>query len=85
MTGVVFQRFQGAEIPGVRQLVDVEYRFVRAFEPIQDKIGADETGAARRKNHKYPLAAFSLLTDSTREYVKKMRMRRKRDAPYRHV
>ena len=43
---IALQRLQIRQIPGVRQRIKVQDRLVIASTPLQNEVGADETGSA---------------------------------------
>jgi hypothetical protein len=51
VTRIAAQAGQVLEVAGIGQLVEVEHRFRGAGEPVQHKITADESGAARCEDH----------------------------------
>jgi hypothetical protein len=46
MALVVLYRTKVFEVPGVRQLVEIDNGFVALFEPVENEVRADKSGAA---------------------------------------
>ena len=50
------------QVAGVSQLVQIEDRFAAQLQPVEDKVGPDEAGAARHQNHDSKTSASARLT-----------------------
>lgn len=51
MPGITVDRSEVLQVAGVGQRIEIDDFFVRLSQPVEDKIAADETGAAGNEDH----------------------------------